>query len=92
MIKKRDIANITYYLCKKMLIVSLYYLIWASLVAQTVKNLPAVQKTWDQSLGREDLLEKGMATHYSIFAWKSHGRRSLVGYSPWCWKELDTIK
>ena len=41
-----------------------------SLVAQTVKNLPAMQKTQVQSLGQEDLLEKGMATHSSILAWK----------------------
>ena len=37
-----------------------------SLVAQTVKNLPAMQETWVRSLGQEDLLEKGMATHSSI--------------------------
>ena len=41
-----------------------------SLVAQMVKCLPAMQETWVQSLGREDLLEKEMATHSSIFAWK----------------------
>ena len=40
----------------------------ASLVAQLVKNLPAMQETWVQSLGREDLLEKEMATHSSILA------------------------
>ena len=40
------------------------------LVAQTVKNLPAMWETWVQSLGREDLLEKGMATHSSIRAWR----------------------
>ena len=40
-----------------------------SLVAQMVKNLPAVQKTWVQSLGWEDPLETGMATHSSILAW-----------------------
>ena len=40
----------------------------ASLVAQTVKNLPAMQKTLVRSLGREDLLEKGMAPHSSILA------------------------
>ena len=39
---------------------------WASLVAQTVKNLPAMQETWIQSLGWEESLEKGMTTHYSI--------------------------
>ena len=42
----------------------------ASLVAQSVKNLPAVQETWVQSLGWEDHLEKEMATHSSILAWK----------------------
>ena len=42
----------------------------ASLVAQSVKNLPAVQETGVQSLGWEDPLEKEMATHSSIFAWK----------------------
>ena len=41
-----------------------------SLVAQTVKRLPTMQETWVQSLGREDLLEKEMATHSSILAWK----------------------
>ena len=42
-----------------------------SLVAQTVKNLPAVQETWVGSLVWEDLLEKGMVTHSSILAWRS---------------------
>ena len=42
----------------------------ASLVAQLVKNLPAMQKTWIQSLGWEDPLEKGKATHSNILAWK----------------------
>ena len=40
----------------------------ASLVAQTVKNLPAMQETWDRSLCRKDPLEKGMATHSSVLA------------------------
>ena len=43
----------------------------ASLVAQTVKNPPAIQGTWVRSLGQEDLLEKGMATHSSILAWRT---------------------
>ena len=42
----------------------------SSLVAQMVKNLPAMKETWVQSLGQEDTLEKGMATHYSILAWR----------------------
>ena len=41
-----------------------------SLVAQMVKNMPAVQESWVQFLGQEDTLEKGMATHSSILAWK----------------------
>ena len=39
-------------------------------MAQTVKNLPAIQETWIQSLGWEDPLEEGMATHSSILAWR----------------------
>ena len=42
----------------------------ASLIAQSVKNLPVKQETQAQSLGQEDPLEKGMATHSSIFAWR----------------------
>ena len=43
---------------------------WASVVAQLVKNLPAMRETWVQSLGWEDALEKGKATHTSILAWR----------------------
>ena len=43
---------------------------WASLVAQLVKNLLAKRETWVQSLGWEDALEEGMATHSSILAWR----------------------
>ena len=43
---------------------------WTSLMAQTVKNLPAMQKTWVQSLGWEDLLEESLATYCSILAWR----------------------
>ena len=42
----------------------------ASLVAQRLKSLPAMQETWVRSLGREDPLEKEMATHSSILAWR----------------------
>ena len=45
-------------------------LLWASLVAQRVKRLPAMQKTWVRSLEQEDPLEKEMATHSSTLAWK----------------------
>ena len=43
----------------------------ASLVVEMVKNSPAMQETWVQSLGCKDLLEKEMATHSSILAWRS---------------------
>ena len=43
---------------------------WVSLVVQTVKNSPAMRETWVQSLGWENLLEDGMATHSSILAWR----------------------
>ena len=61
----------------------------ASLVAQTVKNLPAMQKTWVWSLGWEDLLEEGMVTHSSILVWRIPWQKSQVGYSPWDLKESD---
>ena len=43
----------------------------ASLVAQTVKNPPAMRKTWVRSLGWEDTLQEGMASHFSILAWRT---------------------
>ena len=52
------------------------------------KNLLAIQETCVQSLGWEDPLEKEMATHCSILAWKSHGQRSLVGYTRWGHKRV----
>ena len=51
----------------------------ASLVAQTVKNLPAMQETQVQSLGRDDPLEKGMAMHSSILTWKIPGTEEPAG-------------
>ena len=49
---------------------SRYTVKWASLVAQMVKNPPAMWDTLDLSLGQEDPLEEGMATHSSILAWR----------------------
>ena len=60
----------------------------ASLVAQTVKNPPAMRETWVWSLGWEDPLENGMATHSSILAWKI----PRTVYSPWDCKESDTAE
>ena len=48
-------------------------------MAQKVKHLPAMWKTWVRSLGWEDFLKEGMATHSSILAWRTPGQRSLVG-------------
>ena len=65
----------------------------ASLVAQTVKNLPAMWETWVWCLGWEDALEEGMATHSSILAWRIlHGQRSTGDSSPWGCKESDTTE
>ena len=61
----------------------------APLVAQRLKHLPPMRQTWIRSLGREDPLEKEMATHSSILTGESHGWRSLVDYSPWGRKESD---
>ena len=54
----------------------------ASLVAQTVNNLPAMQETWVQSLGWEDPLEKEMATHSSILAWRIPWTEEPGGLQP----------
>ena len=62
-----------------------------SLVAQMVNNPPVMQETWVLLLGQEDPLEKQIATHSSILAWRV-GQRSLGGYSPWGHKEWDTIE
>ena len=61
----------------------------ASLVGQMVKNPPTIQETRVQSLGWEDPLEKGMATHSSILVWKIHVQGNLAGYSSWGRKESD---
>ena len=77
---------------------------WASLMSQLVKNLPAMQETWVRSLGLEDPLEKGTATHSSILAWRipwtilSMGSQR-VGYiwvtfslfSPFNWEQILKI-
>ena len=61
---------------------------WVYLVAQTVKNPPAMQETWVQSLGWEDPLEEGMATHSSILAWRIFDNNIHVPRSlPQCKKQ-----
>ena len=62
-----------------------------SLVAQTVKNLPAMQENWVRSLGQKDPLEKGMANHSSILAWRipwteePDGLQSMGSQRSWTW-------
>ena len=63
------------------------------LVAQTVRNLPAVQKMGVRSLGREDPLEKEVANPLQCSCLENpHGQRSLVGHSPRVCKESDTTE
>ena len=57
-----------------------------------VKNLPAMQEMWVQSLEREDPLEEETATHSSILAWEIPWTEEPGGYSPWDRKESDTTE
>ena len=59
-----------------------------SLVAQTVKNLPAMQETRAQSLDQEDPLEKGMTTHSSILAWRIPQTEELGGLQSMGWQRV----
>ena len=60
---------------------------WAFLVAQLVRNPSAMRETWVQSLGWEDTLEKGKATHFIFWPGEFHGL-----FSPWGHKDLDTTE
>ena len=64
----------------------------ASLVAQSVKNPPAMWETWVQSLGGEDPLEKEMATHSSILAWRIPWTEETGGLQSMGQKESDTTE
>ena len=61
-------------------------------MAQTVKRLPTMQETRVQSLGWNDLLRRKWQPIPVFLPGKSHGQRSLVGYSPWGHKELDVTE
>ena len=65
---------------------------WASLVVQLVKNPPAMQETCARFLGREDPLEKGMATHSSILAWRITWTEELGGLQSTGRKESDATE
>ena len=66
-------------------------MVWASLVAQTVKNLPAMQETQVQSLSWEDPLEEEIATTSVFLLGEFHGQRSQVDYSPWAHKSWTRL-
>ena len=57
-----------------------------------VKNMPAMQETWLQSLVQEDLLEGEWLPTPVFLLGEFHGKRSMVGYSPWGYKDLDTAE
>ena len=63
-----------------------------SLVAWTVKNPPAIQEAWVQSLGQEDPLEKQMTTHSSILSWRISWTQESGRLQSWGHKESDTTK
>ena len=65
---------------------------WAFLVAQTIKNLPAMEETQFNSWVRKILWRRKWQSTPVLLPRKSHGQRSLVGYSPWGRKESDTTK
>ena len=74
----------------KSLSIYMYMYIWTSTVAQMVKNLPVMQKTWVQSLDQGDPLVKRMVTHSSILAWRiPWAEKPGRLYCPWCHKESD---
>ena len=68
------------------------FTLWASLMSQTVKNLPAMQETWVPSLGQEDPLEKGMTTHSSILAWRIPWTKEPCGLWSMGFQESDVTE
>ena len=73
------VSSTVYWLTDKRLFYLILIITLASLVAQTVKNPPAMRETWIRSLGWEDPLEEGMATHSSILAWRIPGTEEPDG-------------
>ena len=69
-----------------------YTFSWASLMAQAVMNLPAMQETQVQPLDREDPRGRKWQPTPVFLPGKSHGQKSLAGYSPWGSKQLDTTE
>ena len=71
-------------------IINVHLLFWASFIAQLVKNLPAMWETWVRSLGREDSLEKEMATHSNVLAWRIPWTEEPGGLQSMGSQESDT--
>ena len=71
---------------------TIFLFLRASLLAQRLKHLPAMWETWVQSLGQEDPLEKEMATHSSILAWRTPWTEELGGLQSTGRKESDTTE
>ena len=88
-IAKQDVFALNVHLISRKLGVLLVWFLRASLVPQTVKNLPIVPETRVPSLGQEDPLEKGMATHSNIFAWRIPWTEEPGGLQSRSYKESD---
>ena len=71
-------------------IINVHLLFWASFIAQLVKNLPAMWETWVRSLGREGSLEKEMATHSNVLAWRIPWTEEPGGLQSMGSQESDT--
>ena len=71
-------------------IINVHLLFWASFIAQLVKNLPAMWETWVRSLGREGSLEKEMATHFNVLAWRIPWTEEPGGLQSMGSQESDT--
>ena len=68
-----------------------YSFVWTSVVAQTIRNPPAMWETWLASLGQEDPLEEGMEAHPVFLPGESPWTEDLAGYNPWGCKEWDML-
>ena len=90
--KSKDITLPTKVHLVKAMVFPVVMYIWDSLLAQRLKRLPAMWETWVQSLGREDPLEKEMATHSSILAWRIPWMEELGGLQSTGGKESDTTE
>ena len=80
--------NVTLYI-KHIFLFASTILLWTSMVAQILKNLPAIQETQIRSLGEEDPLEKEIATDYSILAWRIQWTEEPGGLQSMVWQRVE---